>query len=235
MTPQPLADILKSFPPLPPLDPGHPTEWLRMVAFIAWCREVPNRQWADIVIYFIPNDTSTKGILSLIPTPLVDWEKFEPAATRMLCRSFSVLFFNSFFNTTQATVCADVGNATFFTVINGVWAIPQIALRTIASVRTAFVSRTFPLSWRVVRSTWQGAGDVQVDQEAMVLRSSDGVHLLLGPVTTTEYPSTTDLFAEGFTIVARPGSGPPLVEETCSQKRYLAFPIVDSSKVSSKL
>ncbi len=95
MTSKPLADILKSFPPLPPLDSGHVTEWLRMIAFIAWCREVPNRQWADIALYFVPNDTPGKGILSLMPTPMMDWEAFEPVASRIFGRSFSVLLFAS--------------------------------------------------------------------------------------------------------------------------------------------
>ncbi|PBL04418.1 hypothetical protein ARMGADRAFT_53409 [Armillaria gallica] len=84
MTSKPLADVLKSFPPLPPFERGHVTEWLRMIAFIAWCREVPNRQWADIALYFVPNDTPGKGILSLMLTPMMDWEAFEPVASRIL-------------------------------------------------------------------------------------------------------------------------------------------------------
>ncbi|KAK0193292.1 hypothetical protein F5146DRAFT_1029972 [Armillaria mellea] len=225
MTSKPLADILKSFPPLPPLDRGHVTEWLRMVAFIAWCHEVPNRQWADIALYFIPNDTPGKGILSLMPPPMMVWETFEPVASRVL-----------------ATLDSDVGKASLITtgmLTAPQFVLPRIALQAVTSARTAIVSGIFPLSSNffadAVRSVRQIADDIQVDQEAMILETSNGVYLLLGPVIMTDYPSTADFRADGFKIVGNLRKSPTLVEEVCSQKRYLAFGMEDSSKVSSKL
>ncbi|KAK0222917.1 hypothetical protein EDD85DRAFT_1028067 [Armillaria nabsnona] len=227
MTSKPLADILKSFPPLPPLDRGHVTEWLRMIAFIAWCREVPNRQWADIALYFVPNDTPGKGILSLMPTPMTDWEAFEPVASRIF-----------------ATLDSDVGKAALTTVgmvTVPLIVLPQIALQAVTSARAAFVSGSFPLPFNfrkiadAVRSVRQVADDVQVDQEAIILRTSNGVYLLLGPVNMTDCPSAANFRADGFKVIGNLDPSPTLVEEICSQKRYLAFVIEDSSKVSSKL
>ncbi|KAK0494114.1 hypothetical protein EDD18DRAFT_1177649 [Armillaria luteobubalina] len=215
MTSKPLAYILKSFPPLPPLDRGHVTEWLRMIAFIAWCREVPNRQWADIAIYFVPNDIPSKGILSLMPTPMMDWEAFEPVASRILAIDF------------------DVGKAA------GMVMMPRFALQAISSARTAFVTTSLPSSSNLitdaVRSIRQIADDVPIDQEAMILKTSNGVYLLLGPVVMTDCPSAADFYAEGFKTIGNFGKSLTLVEERCSQKRYLAFEIEHSSKVSSKL
>ncbi|KAK0444131.1 hypothetical protein EV421DRAFT_1802342 [Armillaria borealis] len=233
MTSKPLADTLKSFPPLPPFDRGHVTEWLRMIAFIAWCREVPNRQWADIALYFVPNDTPGKGILSLTPTPMMDWEAFEPWARR-----------------TFATSDSSAGKAALLTantvgVVMAPWAvlpqIPRIALQAATSARTALVSGSFPSPPNfgritdAVRSVQQIVDDVQVDQEAMILKTSSGVYLLLGPVSMTDCLSAANFRADGFKVIGNLDPSPTLVEEICSQKRYLAFVIEDSSKVSSKL
>ncbi|KAK0214158.1 hypothetical protein IW262DRAFT_302294 [Armillaria fumosa] len=219
MTSKPLADILKSFPPLPPLDRGHVTEWLRMIAFIAWCRGVPTRQWADIAIYFVPNDSLSKGILSLMPTPMMDWEAFEPVASPIL----TILDF-------------DVGKTV------GMVMVPQIALQAITFARTAFVTSSLPslplpsnLIADAVRSIRQIAGDVHVDQEAMILKTSNGVYLLLGPVIMADCPSGADFCADGFKIIRNFGKSLTVVEERCSQKRYLALEIEYSSKMSSKL
>ncbi|SJK99442.1 uncharacterized protein ARMOST_02743 [Armillaria ostoyae] len=229
MTSKPLADTLKSFPPLPPFDRGHITEWLRMIAFIAWCREVPNGQWAEIALYFVPNDTPGKGILSLTPPTMMDWDAFEPVASRIF-----------------TTLDSGAGKAALITV--GMVAVPQIvlpqiALQAITSARTAFVSGSFPSlpsNFRkiadAVRSARQSlADDVEVDQEAMILKTLNGVYLLLGPVITADYPSAADFRADGFKIVGNLGPSLTLVEEICSQKRYLAFVIEAASKVSSKL
>ncbi|KAK0472020.1 hypothetical protein IW261DRAFT_1509696 [Armillaria novae-zelandiae] len=223
MTSKPLADIIKSFPPLPPLDRGHVTEWLRMIAFIAWCHGVPNRQWADIVIHFVPNDNVlSKGILSLMPTPMMDWAAFEPAASRIL-----------------VTLHSDVGMAAG--IIGGIATAPvSSALQAIIAARTAFVTSSFALPSNLIadtaRSVRQIVDDIRVDQEAMIQKTSSGVYLLLGPVIMAlDRTSAANFLADGFKIIGDLGKGLALVEETCSQKRYLAFGIEYSSKVSSKL